>query len=981
MNSQTTYASTVNSFYLAFYGRPADPAGLAFWAEQLANNDGNLSAITQAFATSEEAQVRFGTDTVTERISEIYQALFNRAPDTVGLAYWTSVVAQGNASMADVSVAIMNGAQGIDKSLTALRQTAVDAFTAQVEASGSQYSGYASVEAARILVRAITVDTATGDVDTLVKAAVSFADTATRTPSVVDAIATGTTLLALFDTARGKGDPVALAQALADTAKAAAGNPATLDSLLRGGGMDQVLKVMPANATLKDVVAALAAGGLPAAIEVVYPTAPSTPAPTPSIGMTLSFKTVDQDLLDKHDDNVTNQSQADVTFSYRGRDLSEGQHFQYKLGEMDWVNDGITVDAQTNTVVLNDVNLIQLIGRGILPQSEVMITLRTVDANGNATATTPLTQSIFFDGYVMNPTVALKADSFHGKLGSDDDMLTNDPALEITNLEAGATVDYQIVYPQDVNSFTTSDAEETWTTAPVYQQGENTVRVRVTDVAGNQNSRDFTFTLDSVAPDAPTLEVLADTGTSSSDKVTSDGAVRVSGLATDAVTAWEYSLDSGKSWIYGGQGDESGVATLDLGANDAADGIKKMIVRQYDQAGNISGKSDTLTFELDTTAPANTLAFLSVSGSTGKGSTITVDDQAAVTFSYDGTLEQGSYVEYNVGGKWRTLPENGYGNGTVTIDGVVMTTSDPTVSVRIVDVAGNATDTTSVEIDGPYSDDIVTASYDFNSNSVGISSTVAGDLYLTADGDDFRVSINGEPGVIGGGGAVVGVQTEAIMGVVKVAVSPTKSVLDTSGVIVALGTVDGDTGLTGSIVLGFGGDDELTGTSGMDFLDGGAGADTIFGGKGGDIIFVTNNDTLKYSDGGDSNLSAASEGQLGMMQSFDIIVVSSPSDVVKFEFPSLLSSLFAHNANTVLSGDLATQLAQIQSAFDLDRTPGDDAMLFNTNDSNFQVLVVDDGDDIIGESDLVILIGSPDNNVVDGYLWTNNGVLYYGAAT
>ena len=104
MSTQTTFASTVNSFYLAFYGRPADPAGLAFWTKQLVDNHGNLSAITQAFATSEEAQVRYGSDTVNERISDIYQALFNRAPEATGLACWSNAVQQGHASVADVAM-------------------------------------------------------------------------------------------------------------------------------------------------------------------------------------------------------------------------------------------------------------------------------------------------------------------------------------------------------------------------------------------------------------------------------------------------------------------------------------------------------------------------------------------------------------------------------------------------------------------------------------------------------------------------------------------------------------------------------------------------------------------------------------------------------------------------------------------------------------------------------------------------------------
>jgi len=602
MSTQTTFASTVNSFYLAFYGRPADPAGLAFWTKQLADNNGNLSAITQAFATSEEAQVRYGSDTVNERISEIYQALFNRAPDSVGLAYWSNVVSQGHASVADVAVAIMGGAQGIDKALTTLRQTAVDAFTAQVEASGSQYSGYASVEAARILVRAVTVDTATGDIDTLVKAAVSFADTATKTPQVVDAIATGTTLLALFDTTRGKGDPVALAQTLADTAKAAAGNPVTLESLLRGGGMDQVLKVMPASASLKDVVAALAKGGLPAAIDVVYPPTPVVTAPAPTFNLKLAFEHVTQDDFDQTDDNVTNQSAADVTFSYTGRDLRAGQHFEYSLDGKNWIDTNIDVDADTNTVVLKQVQLGYQFPTLTMPGSDsamfmmapppeqvTTIALRAVDTNG--TTTTPVTQTIVFDGYTLAPYVTLAKDSYHGELGGNNDLVTNDGTLNLEYVEAGATVEYHV--QQQVGRVNANDASapDVWTAQPALHEGLNVVEMRVTDLAGNRNYQQITFTLDTQTPDTPAIAL----HNGPSNGSTTSGVIDITGLEQNTDTAWEYSTDKGKTWTYGDTNDGSGADTLEL----TGVGEQLVQVRQYDMAGNISKATVALSVTLD----------------------------------------------------------------------------------------------------------------------------------------------------------------------------------------------------------------------------------------------------------------------------------------------------------------------------------------------------------------------------------------------
>ncbi len=77
-----TYDSTINSFYLAYYGRPADPAGLTFWSTQLDNANGNFGAIADAFATSNEAQERFGARDAAARITDIYEQLFERTPDS-----------------------------------------------------------------------------------------------------------------------------------------------------------------------------------------------------------------------------------------------------------------------------------------------------------------------------------------------------------------------------------------------------------------------------------------------------------------------------------------------------------------------------------------------------------------------------------------------------------------------------------------------------------------------------------------------------------------------------------------------------------------------------------------------------------------------------------------------------------------------------------------------------------------------------------
>ena len=487
MSSFSNYDSTVNSFYLAFYGRPADPAGLKFWSMQLANSEGNLGAITQAFSTSEEAQVRFGGDDLTARITDIYQQLFNRAPEAEGLAYWTSVVEQGHASLADVSVAILEGAQGADHTLSDMRQKAADAFTAAVEADGTEYSGYASVEAARVLVRAVTLAATDADLDVLVKAAVSFADTATKSPKVVEAIAVNTTLLALFDTTRGKGDPVALAQALADTAKAAAGDPVTLESLLRGGGMDKVLKVMPAAASLKDVVKALADGGLPAAVDVVYP--PSRPVdPTPVKGMQLEWVGVSQSEDDlAPTDNVTNMKYADVTFKYTGPDLKAGQQFQYSTDGKNWhLVGGKDVNPETNTVIVSSVDLAAKLPQFRIPELLESSTTVMLQAVEGTRVIASAEKEIRYDASAPDGDLSfLRIDG--GAIGDNHTSAAQaDVAFRLDGAGADAIVQWRIAGESKWTVLDKQAVDGVITLSGIdLSKADPTVEVRLIDAAGN----------------------------------------------------------------------------------------------------------------------------------------------------------------------------------------------------------------------------------------------------------------------------------------------------------------------------------------------------------------------------------------------------------------------------------------------------------------------------------------------------------------
>jgi large repetitive protein len=263
-------------------------------------------------------------------------------------------------------------------------------------------------------------------------------------------------------------------------------------------------------------------------------------------------------------------------------------------------------------------------------------TIHAVDVTSGSTADYAIT----VDTAVAAPGVALAVDS--GSSGTDH--ITNNGALALTGVEAGATVQYS------------TNGGSTWTSSFTAAQGSNTVLVRQTDVAGNVSSgTSFSFTLDTTAPSAPSISLTSDTGTSNSDHITSNGAVTVAGVESGATV--QYSTNGGSSWT-------SSFAV--------AEGSNNVLVRQTDAAGN-TGASSSLSFTLDTTAP--TAPAVALTQDTGSSNSDHITKNGALTVS--GT-ESGATVQYssNGGATWSSSFTAAEGNNTVL--------------VRQTDVAGNA---------------------------------------------------------------------------------------------------------------------------------------------------------------------------------------------------------------------------------------------------------------------------------------------------
>lgn len=134
----------VQKMYVAYYGRPGDPAGVNYWATVLDVEEatgGSLADIINQFGTSQEFLDGIGgsDNTTTDQVTILYQQMFNRDPEPEGLAFWVDAIDTGVYTLAQSALAIANGAQGSDITILTNKISAAVYYTDQVEATGASY--------------------------------------------------------------------------------------------------------------------------------------------------------------------------------------------------------------------------------------------------------------------------------------------------------------------------------------------------------------------------------------------------------------------------------------------------------------------------------------------------------------------------------------------------------------------------------------------------------------------------------------------------------------------------------------------------------------------------------------------------------------------------------------------------------------------------------------------------------------------------
>ena len=282
--------------------------------------------------------------------------------------------------------------------------------------------------------------------------------------------------------------------------------------------------------------------------------------------------------------------------------------------------------------------------------------IRQTNTVGNTSASSTIT--FILDTQVAAPTVTLVNDTANGT-----DLITSDGTLSVTDVEAGAIVEYSINGTD-------------WSSIFIAAEGSNTVYVRQTDMAGNvSGSTMITFTLDtSVAAPTITFESTGADSVYNKAEVGTDGTITATiGLPSDAVAGDLISIDGAAARAITAAEITAGKIVIEVAPGAT------VTAQITDQAGNPSSLASETAAGADLEALAPTITF----ESTGADS---VYNKAEV--GTDGTITA------TIG-----LPSDAVAGDLISIDGAAaraITAAEITAGKIVIEVAPGATVTAQI---------------------------------------------------------------------------------------------------------------------------------------------------------------------------------------------------------------------------------------------------------------------------------------------
>ena len=654
----------VAELYVAFFGRAPDSTGLVYWV----NDSGlNLEEISQSFFQQNETVEKYPVSFTNENfVRKIYFNLFNREPDSEGLAYWVAELdlyeeSDGVMGIArdKMILAVVNGAQGDDA-------TILDNKTAT-----GLYFADAGLEYGDFYLNTITADTQSTEVlkdrvDVLLEAGSPELfiqlDESITADDLIDNDEVGMVIpvsgyvysqvVGSKEIALRVNDKVFLATL--------EGSEFSADILGRELALDAA-HVVDALFTVRDnednsYIAEDSEGYEVVDGDIVPPEVPFFDTPLAGDGM------LHADEADRFSIGGTSESlstiELKITDSLGGFLIA--QTVTYTTGQ--WGISALDLTTLADGLLRVEVTSTDLEGN----RSEIGKAAMLMDT------VTPL-----------QPVVTLVNDSGQ----SDSDKITHDPTLSVLPSDPFDKIEYSL------------DGRLWSEEQPIYEEdGTYTVFVRETDGVGNISLvKSVGFTLDRGVPDAPQIErITYDSGISSDDAVTNDSTLFFSGKAEENSEV-EIFLDNASLGTVSVS--SSGNWSMNYSQVILEDGTYVLTAKSIDIAGNVSDISSEFTVTVDTQIELESFS-LKEEDDSGRFS----DDAYThvSTPSFWVVLNEGSSIGDSVELLWkqnsllrpvvRQLTQEDLDNGGIFLkvfEGNLGLDGEKSMSVRISDVAGN----------------------------------------------------------------------------------------------------------------------------------------------------------------------------------------------------------------------------------------------------------------------------------------------------
>lgn len=151
----TTYYNDIQKLYVAYFNRPADTAGLAYWEGVVEGAKGSTTAVSAAFAASAEYKTAYAGMANADVVNQVYLNLFGRAAEQAGKDYWAGLMTSGKITIDQVVTQIAAGAQGSDLVAYNDKVAAASAFTTALGTTNA-YSGANANAVAKLFLSGIT---------------------------------------------------------------------------------------------------------------------------------------------------------------------------------------------------------------------------------------------------------------------------------------------------------------------------------------------------------------------------------------------------------------------------------------------------------------------------------------------------------------------------------------------------------------------------------------------------------------------------------------------------------------------------------------------------------------------------------------------------------------------------------------------------------------------------------------------------------